>query len=191
MADARDEPVWNHHAQVMKKDDSILSWDNCDLLFLEKWKDTHFESASKVLDFGCGSGLWASLFDGLQYTGCDQNKQMIKAASERLPKHTFILQDSWDKLPFPDESFDVIFTRAVIQHNSEKDKNKLLPELFRVLKTGGHYMCAETTIPDLAPDVVETNGYYMSVKAWENLMNQHRLNLIDFAPPKCFLYIKE
>ncbi len=44
-------------------------------------------------------------------------------------------------LPFPDESFELVFEKDVLHH--VEDKMKASKEIFRITKTGGHIICIE------------------------------------------------
>jgi predicted SAM-dependent methyltransferase len=67
-------------------------------------------------------------------------------------------------IPFPDNSFDVIYHSHVLEHFSESEGKKLINECFRVLKKGGIIRIA---VPDLEKIVVE----YLS------LLKQNRENI--------------
>jgi len=63
-----------------------------------------------VLDCGTGSGIFAEAFfkRGLTVSGIDLNPDMIAAASKYVP-HGFFKVGHLEKLPFSDESFDLLF----------------------------------------------------------------------------------
>lgn len=83
-----------------------------------------------VLDFGCGSKPYRSLFTVESYLGVD-----IKLG-ESQPSHqgADVFYDG-RHLPFEDKRFDSIFSSEVIEHIFNIDE--IVAELFRVLKPGG------------------------------------------------------
>jgi len=101
---------------------------------------------SKILDVGCGIGGPARMIafeTGCKVTGIDLTEDFIRTAkllSElvNLDDLTeFICADA-TKLPFNDESFDIVWTQHAQMNIKEKDK--LYSEIFRVLKKGGKFI---------------------------------------------------
>lgn len=97
----------------------------------------------KVLEIGTGPG--ATTFTlakdlGIHVTGVDMSPYMIERVRQRAielgvaDKCTFVDTDDPNKLPFPDNEFDVVLTEAVAMYN---DTDRLFKEIFRVLKPGG------------------------------------------------------
>lgn len=65
----------------------------------------------KVLDFGCGAGVLASLVDREKYLGVDIDEISLQKAKGSFPTHKF----SRD-LPNSAEKYDTIVSLAVIEH---------------------------------------------------------------------------
>ena len=113
-----------------------------DLAIMDRLKELTF-SGAKGLDAGCGSGArdvfyyWA---DGYDVIGIDAVAENIRVARELHPEISdrVSVWDLTQLLQYPDEAFDFILCNAVIQHiDPYFVKNVTLPELCRVLKTGG------------------------------------------------------
>jgi SAM-dependent methyltransferase len=99
-------------------------------------------SYGKLLDFGCGVGRMTRAFSGFfeSCTGIDVSEKMISLAkkynSER-PNCDFVASSS-ERLPFPDQSFDFVFTVLVLQHVSRKTTIlQYIGEFIRVVKDKG------------------------------------------------------
>lgn len=101
---------------------------------------------SKILDVGCGIGGPARMIafeTGCKVTGIDLTEDFIRTAkllSELVGLDDlteFICGDA-TKLPFNDESFDIVWTQHAQMNIKEKDK--LYSEIFRVLKKGGKFI---------------------------------------------------
>ncbi len=102
--------------------------------------------APKILEVGCGFGrnLYAlSKVEKAQVIGCDIDKAELNKARERVEKNKLnnvklAVQENPDKLPFDNNSFDVVVLWQVLEHVLEKaNKEKLLKEVNRVVKSGG------------------------------------------------------
>ena len=92
----------------------------------------------KILDFGCGTGIYAKLLTkkGAKVKGFDISNEMLKIAKEENPKLD-LKTGSGYKIPFS-EKFDVVLAPLVVHYL--KDWNKMLKEVKRVLKKGGYFV---------------------------------------------------
>jgi SAM-dependent methyltransferase len=94
----------------------------------------------RVLDIGCGIGGLDQVLVALgaaHVAAVDVIEPMIALARRRIadPRIAFELIEPEQPLPFPDASFDVVFTKDAWLH--VVDKLALLREVYRVLKPGG------------------------------------------------------
>lgn len=95
-------------------------------------------SGARVLDFGCGDGrsvrAWREL--GFDATGCDVVLHE-DAAGEDMRKAGLLLPISLSpyRLPFADQSFDILVSNEVFEH--VQDYPAALDEVYRVLRPGG------------------------------------------------------
>ncbi len=111
---------------------------------LEAWAG-FFDARQSVLDVGCGSGFSSSLWLNTPYwhgtatwIGIDIS-EAIDVALERLrhlPNTHFVQADALH-LPFPDGSFDTIFSEGVL-HHTPSTRAALLSSV-RVLAEGGTF----------------------------------------------------
>lgn len=101
-------------------------------------------SDKRVLDIGCGSGgvtvFLAQEFAPEHITGFDVEEPVIEAARRRagvagLDQRVEFVKGQPGGLPFPDSSFDIVFSKDALLHIA--DKESLFREVFRVLKPGG------------------------------------------------------
>ncbi len=111
---------------------------------------------STVLEVGCGTGFMACRISeekNCRIIGIDISNRMIEMARERAEKlnledkATFRVADA-KKLPFEDNSFDVVFAQFVCVLI---DKKKALAEFMRVLKPGGFLGLVEIFKDTLIP----------------------------------------
>ncbi len=111
-----------------------------------------------VLDIGCGAGvdtIFAAMMTGPTGTaaGVDIVPEMLKRAEENLKltelENVTFQKVSGEKLPFEDNSFDVVISNGVI--NLIPDKTTTLKETLRVLKPSGRAMIADQSLIGAIP----------------------------------------
>ena len=97
------------------------------------------------LDFGCGAGRIARFVDGFPMVrtmwGVDVDEEAIRWNGNHLPGDYLALTET-RSLPFPDGSFDVVFSVSVFAHFDEKSQREWLNEIHRVLRPGGLFLAS-------------------------------------------------
>jgi SAM-dependent methyltransferase len=117
------------------------------------WQLGRLEPGRRVLDLGSGAGtdsLVAAQMVGERghVTGIDMTPAMLAkaraAAAEMGLSNVEFVGGEAERLPFPDESFDVVISNGVI--DLIPDKDAVFAELHRVLVPGGRMQIADVTI---------------------------------------------
>ncbi|WP_428327786.1 class I SAM-dependent methyltransferase [Mucilaginibacter sp.] len=92
--------------------------------------------ADKLLDVGCGSGLFSSLASatGAYVTGIDASEALITEARQRNTTANFTTGEM-EELPFADDTFDVVCGFNSFQYAANTPN--ALAQAHRVLKPGG------------------------------------------------------
>ena len=119
-----------------------------DIYLFDQILKNRFLKEMKILDAGCGGGrnLVYFLRSGFECFGVDRNADAIEyvrslsqfIAPENPPENFHI--SSVEKMPFADESFDVVISNAVLHFaENEQQFNKMLSEMRRVLKSSGMF----------------------------------------------------
>jgi len=97
------------------------------------------KQGEKVLDLGCGNARYYQLFKekGVDYTGIDTSEKLIKIAQEKYKRAKLFSVDALN-LPFKDNSFDKIYSIAVLHHIPSRNfRLEFLKKAKRVLKPKG------------------------------------------------------
>jgi len=124
--------------------------------------------AQTLLDCGCGTGHFvnrlASMFPALNITAIDIDPYLLKIAEETTKAHReqiSILAGSICSIPLPENSFDLVISRLVLEHLP--DPLAALVEVLRVVKPGGVAFFADNDFDyhvQTFPLVAELSDFY-------------------------------
>ncbi len=108
----------------------------------------------RILDVGCGVGLYVSQFRRFSddVYGIDVEPYRIHTGSRSLPN---LMIARGEDLPFQSECFDVVFLHEVLEHVD--DDRRVVQDVCRILRPGGHVII-------FAPNRLyffETHGFYL------------------------------
>ncbi len=128
-----------------------------------------------ILDVGCGEGKIWQLFPGLDITGLDISEENLKKAGKYLKP----VKGPAEKLPFKDQSFDLVIASEILEHLIAPEK--VLQEIDRVLKPGG---LAIVTYPNTGGLQFRMSllfcGRNPSLNYPENILHIRFFSLLDF-----------
>lgn len=102
---------------------------------------SHVGEQSRVLDAGCGHDLpfaRALAPRVAEVVGVDRGLDRLGPGGLALPPNLRAVEAELEQLPFPDETFDVIMSRSVLEHLERPER--VFRELSRVLKPGGVFI---------------------------------------------------
>lgn len=98
----------------------------------------------RVLDIGCGTGdlvtLIKRLHSDVDVVGLDPDPKALARARRKAERAAVTIQLDQgfsDELPYPDASFDRVFSSFMLHHLQAGEKERTLREVRRVLKPGG------------------------------------------------------
>ena len=156
----------------------------------QKVKELAPRLSGKLLDFGCGSKPYSSLFTNVnEYIGLDYASEGHSHEKEQID----VMYDG-KNIPFPNEHFDSVFSSEVFEHIFNPDE--IIPEIARVMKRGGQLLVTcpfvwnEHEVPvDYArytqfalKHLLEKHGFTILVqdKTGDFLMALHQMRLVYF-----------
>ena len=94
-----------------------------------------------VLDFGCGSGRvlrwFGDIKDHTSLVGVDINEDAIDWCQKNIPFGNFVAGPYLPPLPFPDQSFGLIYGISVFTHLNKDYEAAWLAELKRLIRPDG------------------------------------------------------
>jgi SAM-dependent methyltransferase len=102
-------------------------------------RDFRVSPGLQILDLGCGDGRAVDLLADLEkphYTGVDIERSP-EVSSRTRTDADFLTYDG-ETLPFPDCTFEVVYSRQVFEHIRHPDR--VVSEVRRVLKPGGAFI---------------------------------------------------
>lgn len=123
-------------------------------------KATKVTAETKVLDIGSGYGGTARYFakhcgchvDCLNLSDKENERNRQKNKEQRLEDKVSVYGGNFEELPFSDGVYDVVICEDSLLHSA--NKQKVLEEVKRVLKNGGHFIFTDPMQADEVPEGV-------------------------------------
>jgi SAM-dependent methyltransferase len=156
-----------------------------------EWLDPR--PGERILDLGCGDGqLTARLADaGAIVRGFDASAEMAAAARARGLE---VEEGSAESLPYPDASFDAVFSNAALHWMRNQDA--VLSQVHRVLKPGSRFVAEMGALGNIAAirvafaAVLDRHGfdgrghdsnYYPSAEEYTRRLQAHHFRVKQIA----------
>jgi len=139
----------------------LMAWFIDTFMFRGQWRElrqrtadlAQLQSGETVLDVGCGTGTLAievarRVGRAGRVAGVDPGIEQIARARAKAARRNVPIEFQTgviEQLPFPDCSFDVVFSTLMMHHLPAPLKRQGLAEIARVLKPGGRLVIADFT----------------------------------------------
>ena len=154
-----------------------------------------FSKQTKVLEVACNmcttSIELAKKFD-CNIVGIDLDTKALEKAKINIRKANLenrieVIQGNALKLPFADNTFDIVINEAMLTMLSPKAKKKAISEYYRVLKPGGKLLTHDVAYlnPQLEQIILELrktiniNVSPLSVADWESVFKQSGFSSVE------------
>lgn len=126
-----------------------------DKVHRELVRQAALENHHLVLDIGCGTGTLATeikrLHPTVEVTGLDPDPKALARARRKAERARLAIrfeQGFAGELPFPNASFDRVFSSFMFHHLPADEREKMLREVRRVLAADGSLHLADFVRPD-------------------------------------------
>lgn len=154
----------------------------------------HFSKDKKVLEVACNMGtttIELAKTYGCQITAVDLDANALNQArinSEKAGVSELVTFEKANamKLPYDDETFDIVVNEAMLTMQTEKGKNKCMDEYYRVLKKGGILLTHDVMLKQNDNDVREELSRAINVHvgpltegSWIQLARSHRFSKVE------------
>lgn len=152
--------------------------------------EPQFNQETQILEVACNMGTTmislAKKYD-CSIIGLDQSPQALEKARKNIAKEHLedrltLVQGNALKLPFNDESFDVVINEAMLTMLVGKAKEKAIAEYYRVLKTNGvlltHDVCIlkpedQTSLVAGLSDTINARVEPLTLDGWKSIFEQN------------------
>lgn len=137
---------WNRiHKKYDREDIKYDDW-------LDSFLDTIEKCETPILDLGCGSGnnTLYLINHNKRVIACDLSENAITSIIENFPE----IEDAkyfnmLDGIPYQDNSFDIVIADLSLHYFKKEDTIRLIEDLKRILKQGGHIILRVNSINDI------------------------------------------
>ncbi len=106
-------------------------------------KENKYEN---ILDVCCGTGNQLKILQkhSIPATGIDLSKEMLEVANSG---DAHCLEQNAESIEFKENTFDMVMTTFALHEKSNESARKILDEMIRVSKKGGHLMIVDYSLP--------------------------------------------
>ena len=156
-------------------------------MWVDEYKNYINGNIGNCLDLGCGIGQFSKklMQYGYEVTSADISDIALEKVKEF--NKNIVKVDMRKKLPFEDETFDLVFANLSIHYFSEEDTRNLMLEVRRILKRNGLFIGSVNGLEGY--EAIKDTAQEIEKHYWCN-KNKY-IRLFDFEDLKDFLNVFE
>lgn len=128
---------------------------------------------TKVLDVCCGSGQATQVLvaRSQHVTGLDASPRSLRRAQQNVPQATYV-EAFAEAMPLDDHQFDLVHTSVAMHEMAPEQRQQILREVYRVLRSGGWFTMVDFHTPSnwlLWPGLATFLVLFETETAWQLL----------------------
>ena len=119
--------------------------------WLVKYNNILSKCRTSILDLGCGEGndTLYLIEKGYKVISLDYSKESLNIVSNNIKESKVILADISSKLPFDDNSFDIIVADLSLHYFNLETTKQIMLEIKRILTKNGALLARVNSLNDL------------------------------------------
>lgn len=131
--------------------DPVMKWTMRENTFKRQLvEQAGIKPGNRLLDLGCGTATLTLLIKQrhpqTEVFGLDGDQQVLKLARIKAAERGLTVtldHGAADAVPYPDNTFDRVFSSLLFHHLTRENKKRALTEAFRILRPGGELHIAD------------------------------------------------
>jgi SAM-dependent methyltransferase len=154
--------IFENQEELNKQSPLLKLEDNVDYELIEKIQS--LISSGTILEISCGNGADALelLKRGYVVFGTENNQQYADHVNQKI---NCVKHDTRNKFPFPDNSFDLVYSRLGLHYFSESELQSIFKEISRITKE--YLVFTVKLVND-----IKTGKTIFDKETWENLVSE-------------------
>jgi len=154
--------IFENQSELNKQAPLLKLDGNADIELIEKIQS--LISSGTILEISCGNGADALelLKRGYLVFGTENNQQYADHVNQKI---NCIKHDTKNRFPFPDNTFDLVYSRLGLHYFSESELQSIFKEISRITKE--YLVFTVKLVND-----IQTGKTIFNKETWENLVSE-------------------